>query len=244
MVKIEEPKASRALPWVERYRPKNVSDVSSQEAVVSTLLSAIEQKAMPHLLFYGPPGTGKTFVGLLVVRTVLLRAAVRRARVVQLELRSDVIRQPSGHMQHLGRGRSRRDALPAFMRHGERGFAINQTLFREGRKHPAAKGVLGDLFPILACVVRKHRQTKPALSFRLGVAGARAHPRAVARVSRTRQGARNTARRAARPEDDRDGLRVRREPRRVVRARARDAREQDADWEARRARQHRRRNHH
>ena len=27
--------------------------------------------------------------------------------------------------QHLGRGRSRRDALPAFMRHGERGFAIN-----------------------------------------------------------------------------------------------------------------------
>jgi len=46
----------QALPWVERYRPKTVSDVSDQEEVVRTLLSAIDQKALPHLLFYGPPG--------------------------------------------------------------------------------------------------------------------------------------------------------------------------------------------
>ena len=59
------------------------------------------------------------------------------------------------------------------MRHGERGFAINQTLFRKCRKYASAKGVLCNLLPILACVVRKHRQTKPVLSFRFGVAGAR-----------------------------------------------------------------------
>ena len=83
MVKIEEPKASRALPWVERYRPKNVSDVSSQEAVVSTLLSAIEQKAMPHLLFYGPPGTGKTSVALALARA-LYGPVLYKARILEM----------------------------------------------------------------------------------------------------------------------------------------------------------------
>jgi replication factor C subunit 2/4 len=46
------------IPWVEKYRPERVEDVSHQEEVTSTLKSAILQGSIPHLMFYGPPGTG------------------------------------------------------------------------------------------------------------------------------------------------------------------------------------------
>lgn len=63
-------KVSKALPWVERYRPKKVTDVSSQDEVVRTLMSAIEQQSLPHLLFYGPPGTGKTSTALALCQAL------------------------------------------------------------------------------------------------------------------------------------------------------------------------------
>ena len=43
------------LPWVEKYRPKTVSEVSHQGEVVSSLRKSIEQKSLPHLIFYGRP---------------------------------------------------------------------------------------------------------------------------------------------------------------------------------------------
>ena len=48
----------RHMPWVEKYRPERVEDVSHQDEVVKTLKYAIDQGSVPHLLFYGPPGTG------------------------------------------------------------------------------------------------------------------------------------------------------------------------------------------
>jgi len=57
-------------PWVEKYRPKTVDDVSSQQQVISTLRGAIQSGSLPHLLFYGPPGTGKTTTILALARNL------------------------------------------------------------------------------------------------------------------------------------------------------------------------------
>lgn len=56
----EQPTAldQAAIPWVERYRPKELKDVSHQGEIVATLKNAVETNRLPHLLFYGPPGTG------------------------------------------------------------------------------------------------------------------------------------------------------------------------------------------
>ena len=61
---------SDATPWVEKYRPKNLQEVSHQTEVVSTLQNAVETNRLPHLLLYGPPGTGKTSVALALCRTL------------------------------------------------------------------------------------------------------------------------------------------------------------------------------
>eukprot|EP01036_Dinobryon_divergens_P056774 gene56774-75809_t len=45
----------RNAPWVEKYRPDKVDDISHQDEVVRTLKTAIQQGTIPHLLFYGPP---------------------------------------------------------------------------------------------------------------------------------------------------------------------------------------------
>lgn len=51
-------------PWVEKYRPKSLKDVSHQSEVVSTLQNAVETGRLPHLLLYGPPGSGKVSLSL------------------------------------------------------------------------------------------------------------------------------------------------------------------------------------
>jgi hypothetical protein len=51
--------ATAATPWVEKYRPRRLEEVSHQTEVVSTLQNAVQTGRLPHLLFFGPPGSGK-----------------------------------------------------------------------------------------------------------------------------------------------------------------------------------------
>ena len=71
-----------ALPWVEKYRPKSVDEVSHQGDVIGSLRKAIEEKNLPHLIFYGPPGTGKTSTILAAARELFGKDY--RSRVMEL----------------------------------------------------------------------------------------------------------------------------------------------------------------
>ena len=72
-----------SLPWVEKYRPRKVSDVAHQAEVIRVLQRAVESANLPHLLFYGPPGTGKTSTILAMAKT-LYSPSTYRQRVLEL----------------------------------------------------------------------------------------------------------------------------------------------------------------
>ena len=52
------------LPWVEKYRPKKIEDLKSQDDILNTINKSINNRNFPHLLLYGPPGSGKTTCAL------------------------------------------------------------------------------------------------------------------------------------------------------------------------------------
>lgn len=41
------------LPWVEKYRPNTLSDVSGHRDILATINRFIDHNRLPHLLFYG-----------------------------------------------------------------------------------------------------------------------------------------------------------------------------------------------
>ncbi|KAI8325439.1 P-loop containing nucleoside triphosphate hydrolase protein [Martensiomyces pterosporus] len=73
----------KLVPWVEKYRPKNIGEVAAQEEVVQVLRKSLETKNLPHLLFYGPPGTGKTSTILALARDMYGPEAIK-SRVLEL----------------------------------------------------------------------------------------------------------------------------------------------------------------
>ncbi|KAK9358615.1 P-loop containing nucleoside triphosphate hydrolase protein [Lipomyces starkeyi] len=77
------PGQPRQVPWVEKYRPESLDDVSSQDHAVSVLKRTLESSNLPHMLFYGPPGTGKTST-ILALAKQLYGPDLIRSRVLEL----------------------------------------------------------------------------------------------------------------------------------------------------------------
>lgn len=77
------PVAPRMQPWVEKYRPRTLEDVKSQNHVVDVLRRMLNSSSLPHLLMYGPPGTGKTST-ILALSRELFGPELFSSRVLEL----------------------------------------------------------------------------------------------------------------------------------------------------------------
>jgi len=53
--------------WLEKYRPKKLSEVYGNTDALNILKSSVSQGCIPHLILAGPPGTGKTSSVLCIV---------------------------------------------------------------------------------------------------------------------------------------------------------------------------------
>ncbi|KAI0176263.1 putative replication factor protein [Hypoxylon sp. FL1284] len=74
---------TRKQPWVEKYRPKTLSDVTAQDHTVNVLQRTLQASNLPHMLFYGPPGTGKTST-ILALAKELYGPEMMKSRVLEL----------------------------------------------------------------------------------------------------------------------------------------------------------------
>ncbi|KAJ3223759.1 hypothetical protein HK099_000715 [Clydaea vesicula] len=84
MVKKSNTEAKKLnLPWIEKYRPNSIEQVSSQEEIVAVLKKALTSDNLPHMLFYGPPGTGKTST-ILALAKELYGPELIKSRVLEL----------------------------------------------------------------------------------------------------------------------------------------------------------------
>jgi replication factor C small subunit len=48
------------MPWVEKYRPKELSDVIGHSDIIKRLQSYVKTRNIPNMMFTGPAGVGKT----------------------------------------------------------------------------------------------------------------------------------------------------------------------------------------
>ncbi|KAK8038490.1 hypothetical protein PG993_006901 [Apiospora rasikravindrae] len=80
--------AEDSLPWVEKYRPETLDDVSGHQDILATINKFVDSNRLPHLLLYGPPGTGKTSTILALARRIYGEQNVRQM-VLELNASDD-----------------------------------------------------------------------------------------------------------------------------------------------------------
>jgi replication factor C subunit 2/4 len=75
--------APALVPWVEKYRPRSLEEVKSQDHAIDILRRMVNASNLPNLLCYGPPGTGKTSTILALCRE-LFGPELMKHRVLEL----------------------------------------------------------------------------------------------------------------------------------------------------------------
>lgn len=80
---IKPIKKDYILPWIEKYRPKKVSDIVYQDDAMKLFNQVLLTGNLPHLLLYGPPGTGKT-TSVLALAYELFGPRKFNERVIEL----------------------------------------------------------------------------------------------------------------------------------------------------------------
>ncbi len=48
------------LPWIEKYRPRRLSEVVGQRPIAEKLANYVKSNSIPNMMFSGPAGVGKT----------------------------------------------------------------------------------------------------------------------------------------------------------------------------------------
>jgi len=56
--------------WVEKYRPKVLSEYIGNESIKETFQKYIDQQDLNNILLYGPPGTGKTTAAKILTKSI------------------------------------------------------------------------------------------------------------------------------------------------------------------------------
>lgn len=72
-----------SIPWIEKYRPKKISEIVSQNESINILNNTLKTGELPHLLLYGSPGTGKTSLILALCNQLFGPVRVNE-RVIEL----------------------------------------------------------------------------------------------------------------------------------------------------------------
>jgi len=69
--KKSEKKRTYELPWVEKYRPTNLSEITGNETTIERLKVFAVQGNLPNIIISGPPGIGKTTSILCLAKQLL-----------------------------------------------------------------------------------------------------------------------------------------------------------------------------
>ncbi|KII67140.1 Replication factor C subunit 4 [Thelohanellus kitauei] len=77
------PQREIAIPWIEKYRPKTVGEITSQDEIVLFFKEVLVTGDLPNLMLYGPPGTGKTSSIIAMARD-LFGSDQMHSRVLEL----------------------------------------------------------------------------------------------------------------------------------------------------------------
>ena len=59
------------LPWIEKYRPKNVNDIILDDCLKNKINNLIEMNMLPNIIITGSSGTGKTSTIYCLVKQIL-----------------------------------------------------------------------------------------------------------------------------------------------------------------------------